>query len=343
MYAEGFIGDQETEPIDIHFQGHIDDHDGKHVHQQHFTQELKRDRQLPEPTAEQKFLQNTGPQPEQRPCAEHAVHLITAEECKDPGYSRSNKCIFQQLAQFVSGDRRQFAAKVLFDPWAGVTFVFVLYEPILRLLSYFWPITIARKESLMGPLDIRWENGHKVLNSRNGNQSFGSLHEVWRETFKRIDPRTIRIDSVLALGLGGGSVPQILRREWKVRSPITVIDIDPVMLDIAKEHFGLNDIDNMTIIQGDAIVQLHSLKKRFDLILVDLFDDLDMARGVETNGFAHGLRDHCNTGGMVCFNTVAYDAGSDARCDRVLTQLKKVFSRVNEFRFEGVNRVFVAT
>ncbi len=221
--------------------------------------------------------------------------------------------------------------------------MFVLGEGFYRWLSHLWPITIKTAESQMGPVSIRWENGHKVLNSKNGNQSFGSLHEVWVMTFEAIGLEKLKPGSVLLLGLGGGSVPHILRDQWQIGAPITIIELDPQMIRIARDHFGLGDLDNITIIQGDATIQLHSLKKRFDLIVIDLFSDLDMARGVETNGFAHALRDRCNEGGTVCFNTVAYDPKSNVRCDQVLSQLKKVFSQVNEFKFEGVNRVFVAS
>src|SRR5687767_321259 len=55
------------------------------------------------------------------------------------------------------------AAKVLCDRSAGVTFAFVLREDIYRWLSHLWPIRVARSESLMGEVEIRWENGHKVL------------------------------------------------------------------------------------------------------------------------------------------------------------------------------------
>ncbi len=194
----------------------------------------------------------------------------------------------------------------------------------------------------MGALEIRWENGRKVLNSDNGNQSFGSLHGVWVQTFAALDLPTRNIRTVLMLGLGAGSVVHILRKELHIPAPITAVEVDPVMVGLAREQFGLKYMDNVHVVQGDAIVQLHALSKRFDLVVVDLFADLDMARGVDTNGFAHGLRDRCAEGGLVCFNTVGYDAISSARCERVLVQLKKVFSTVDEFRFEGVNRVFVA-
>ncbi|MDQ3101124.1 MAG: fused MFS/spermidine synthase [Bacteroidota bacterium] len=222
-------------------------------------------------------------------------------------------------------------------------FVIMSSDRLRRALSYLWPVPIRNISSATGKLQVRWENGHKVLNSKHGNQSFGSLHEVWRRTFKTIELADRNFNSVLLLGLGGGSVIHIIRDELKMEIPITVIEIDPIMFRLAKDEFGLNTYKHITVIQGDAIVQLHSLKKRYDLIVIDLFNDLDMARGVETNGFAHALRDRCTDGGLICFNTVSHSVQSAARCERVHTELKKVFNKVDEYQFEGMNRVFVGS
>lgn len=214
-------------------------------------------------------------------------------------------------------------------------------DQFIRLLSYIFPIRAQLANGKFGPLEVRWENGRKVLNSVNGNQSFGSLHRVWQnalsEAFKDLRPKT-----VLMLGYGGGSAAFILRNELRSTALITAIELDPCMIDLAASHFGSKSIEHFTMIHGDAIVQIHALKDRFDLILVDLFEDLDLARGVDTSGFAHGLRDRCEHGGMVCFNTVAYDEISGKRSQRIADHLGRVFNSVNEFRYEGVNRVFIA-
>jgi spermidine synthase len=214
-------------------------------------------------------------------------------------------------------------------------------EFILRLLSWIWPVPIERIQGRMGWLEVRWECGRKVLNSEQGNQSFGTLHQVWARTFEAVDLASRPVRSVLLLGLGGGSVPHILFREPGLKPEMTVLEFDPVMIDIARRHFALDP--RIKIIQGDAFVQIHALKDRFDLVLVDLFIDLDMAQGVDTNGFIHALQDRCQGHGIVCFNTVAYDTASDLRCDRILHQLNRVFLNVKELRLEGVNRVFVAS
>lgn len=199
---------------------------------------------------------------------------------------------------------------------------------------------VASYHGRSGPLEVRYEAGRLVLNSAQGNQSFGSLHRVWQQVLHRFALQASPPRNVLLLGLGGGSVPRILRDELRIGAPITAVELDPVMIEIGRQHFGLGRYADLRIIEGDAIVQAHALKERFDLVLVDLFDDLDLARGTDTLGFAHALRDRCQ--GTLCFNTVAYDDGSSARCDRVKENLSRVFSSVDEWRFEDVNRVFIA-
>lgn len=211
---------------------------------------------------------------------------------------------------------------------------------IKRLMSYIWPIPVERFTGALGVLEVRYEEGDLVLNSAQGNQSFGSLHRVWQRVFAGIGLKRSPPADVLLLGLGGGSVPRILRRELGLACPITAVEFDPAMISAAKRHFGLNEWPALTVVEGDAIVRVHAMKQRFGLVLIDLFDDLDLAPGVDTAGFAHALRDRCD--GTLCFNTVDYDAESGVRCDRVLANLKKVFSSVDELRLEGVNRVFIA-
>lgn len=209
-----------------------------------------------------------------------------------------------------------------------------------RWLSWAWPIPAGLTSGRHGELQLRYENGRLVLNSANANQSFGSLHRVWQQVFRLMELKEHPPKDILLLGLGGGSVPRIVREELGLAVPITAVEIDPVMILLAKEQFGLDRYDAVHVVEGDAVVQAHAMRERYDLVLVDLFEDLDLARGVDTLGFAHALRDRC--AGTLCFNTVAYDAASDARCERVKQHLSKVFGSVEEWRLEDVNRVFVA-
>jgi spermidine synthase len=210
-----------------------------------------------------------------------------------------------------------------------------------KILSWLWPMTHVRADGLFGPLEVRWENGRKVLNSEFGNQSFGSLHRVWQSTLAQLDLTTRPPRSVLILGLGGGSLLEILREELGMSAPITAVELDPTMVELARTHFGSTRHQDVSVLVGDAMIQVHALRERYDLVLVDLFDDLDLARGVDSRSFIHGLRDRCAENGVVCINTVSYNEDSEKRCGSVRTQAERAFHEVTELRLEDVNRVLI--
>ncbi|HRH71148.1 MAG TPA: fused MFS/spermidine synthase [Flavobacteriales bacterium] len=211
-----------------------------------------------------------------------------------------------------------------------------------RALSWLWPTTEARTEGHFGRLEVRWENGRKVLNSANANQSFGALHRVWKKTLTHLDLSADPPRSVLMLGLGAGSAVAILREELGIPCPITAVELDPEIVRLAHTHFQLGRFRDLKVMEGDATIQIHALRDRYDLVLVDLFDDLDLARGVDSRSFVHGLRDRCSETGRICFNTVAYDEVSDRRCQAVHDHTQRVFHGVEELRLEEVNRMFIA-
>ncbi len=211
-----------------------------------------------------------------------------------------------------------------------------------KWLSWVWPVRTGQTQGRHGLLEIRWEYGRKVLNSSHGNQSFGSLHSVLQGAFAYMDLGHAPPRDVLLLGLGGGSAIHILRQELDIRCPITAVEIDPAMVELARSEFGLDTYPDVQVVLGDAIIHVQAMRHRFGIVVVDLFADLDLAQGVDTAGFAHALRDRCAEDGVVCFNTVSYDKPSDARCAKVKDRLSRVFGSVEEFRTEEFNRVFIA-
>lgn len=198
-------------------------------------------------------------------------------------------------------------------------------ELIWRLLSYVWPVRLARYQGAFGPLDVAYEYGVKVLNTPNANQSHGSLHTIWQRVFRQVlsteDPPT----SVLLLGLGGGSVVKILRDERGIGAPITAVELDPVMVRIAKDHFGLNGFSDVDVVIGDAFAKLDGLTGQFDLVVVDVFVDDEVPTFMARPEVIDRLMSLTAQGGHLLINTM--DRGpEEARMSR---QLATAFERRN--------------
>jgi spermidine synthase len=213
---------------------------------------------------------------------------------------------------------------------------------IPRLMSFRTPHLIERCEGLFGPLEVCWERGRKVINSAHANQSHGALHRVLHAALRPALREIGAPRNTLLLGLGGGSAVRIIGRELRMPHRILAVELDPAMIDLAARHFGMKNHDRLQVVQGDAIILAHTLRERFDLVVVDLFADSEPAQGGATSGFIHALRDRLAEGGRICFNTMAYDARTREHSERVHGLLRRAFLHVRIIEAEGVNRVFIA-
>ncbi len=138
-----------------------------------------------------------------------------------------------------------------------------------NLLSFIWPQTRKVNSDYNGVLEITLINGRKVLNSKNANYSFGSLQRILEIGLNEFE--LTNINSILLLGLGGGSVIKSLRDKYKYKGKIVAIEIDAKIIEIAKEEFSISNTKNLTIINHDAFDFVKNPTHQFDLIIVDLF------------------------------------------------------------------------
>jgi predicted O-methyltransferase YrrM len=173
------------------------------------------------------------------------------------------------------------------------------------LLSFVARQRIVRRSSDHHAfLEVSIVRGRTVLDGATVNYSFGGLHEVFAQAFERLDIRSREPRSVLVLGLGAGSVVHLLRRDLLVKAPITALEIDPVMVEIARTHFALDSWPNLEVITADAVEWAARSERRFDLAIVDLFHEADVPAACRTRRFLETLRDRLAPGGMLVFNVV---------------------------------------
>lgn len=151
-----------------------------------------------------------------------------------------------------------------------------------------------------GILEIRMDRGQKVLDSPNTSYSYGNLQKVWDKTLERIT--LSHKQRVLVLGMGGGSVIQLLREKYEFDGPIVAVEIDPVIVAIASEEFGIRNSRKLKIICTDAMDFVKRTTRGFDLILIDLFIDDRVPEKILSSGFWESLARHCKPGGRIFFN-----------------------------------------
>ncbi len=67
-------------------------------------------------------------------------------------------------------------------------------------------------------LEITWYNGKKHLNTKNANYSYGSLQAILKFGLEKIELK--HMNSILLLGLGGGSVIETLRQDFNYQKQL---------------------------------------------------------------------------------------------------------------------------
>lgn len=180
---------------------------------------------------------------------------------------------------------------------------------IKRLLSYILPVKIYQKKSEFSKnLEVTWNNGYLVLDSENTNYSFGSLQRVLKKGLKYIGyDRINTFENILILGVAGGSIIETLKNEVKFEGKITGVEIDRTVVEIANNYFGLNQYKNVEIVIDDAFEFVLKTKERYDLIVIDIFQDTIMPNFLFEDYFINRVNFLLNVNGFILFNTMVLD------------------------------------
>ena len=175
-----------------------------------------------------------------------------------------------------------------------------------KLFSYLIPITIFKQKSaLSNTLEVTWADGKLVLDSENTNYSYGNLQRILRKGLIKIGLEKIKsMQSILVLGVAGGSVIRTLVDEINFEGKITGIEIDKDIIAIANTYFHLDSIPNLEIIIDDAYKYVSNNDCKFDLIIIDIFQYSKMPSFLFESTFISRICELLQPKGFILFNTM---------------------------------------
>lgn len=175
-----------------------------------------------------------------------------------------------------------------------------------KLFSYFIPINVfQQKSNISQTLEVTWINGELVLDSKNTNYSYGSLQRILRKGLKFIGFERIKtMDHILVLGVAGGSVIKTLVNEINFEGKITGVEIDNSVITIANEYFHLDQIKNLEIIIDDAFEFVLKTKNKYDVVIIDVFQDTKMPNFLFETFFINRICYLLQPKGFILFNTM---------------------------------------
>lgn len=110
--------------------------------------------------------------------------------------------------------------------------------------------------------------------------------------------------SVLFLGGGTFTLPQHVAKAYP-DTQIDVVEIDPKLAGIAREHFFYQDPHNVQLIFNDARTYVNQTDKVYDVVVVDVYGDVSVPFGFMTREYGERIHAITAEGGVVITNMVA--------------------------------------
>jgi spermidine synthase len=206
-------------------------------------------------------------------------------------------------------------------------------------LSYFYLTTIKKLKSAYNPgLCIQMEAGKLLLNTTNANYSYGNLHKVFEEVFELMDLSEKPPQNVLILGLGTGSVIDIMQRQYGLDPNIVAIEIDQEIVNVL-EYWDKLDLNKTELRVGDAFILVNTLNHKFDLIIVDLFIDLNVHPKIHDIAFVEQLSQLLQNEGRILINYVVNTKEQSQKFADYQLLLMRYFKEIVGHEVMGMNRV----
>ena len=176
-----------------------------------------------------------------------------------------------------------------------------------NIMSFLYPMKIeSRTGSLTPYLEVIKFQGKQELNSLTVNYSFGGLHKIFEQLFKKIDIEKFDFKNVLILGMGAGSIVSLLEKKHKINCHITAVEKDEVVIELAKKYFNIDEYKSLTIIQEDAFEYVCRTKEKYDLIISDLFIESDVPEKFKSNEYLVNLKRISKDSCCIIYNKMTY-------------------------------------
>lgn len=125
-------------------------------------------------------------------------------------------------------------------------------------------------------------------------------------------------DSVLMIGLGGGSLAKFIRK-FRPQTQITAVEIDDRIIAAARAYFELpHDDVTLQVIHGDGAAYVAKHRASADVILLDGFDHGNQVEALATEAFYTACRRALRPQGVLVVNLWGRDMQFTEYFERLL-------------------------
>jgi spermidine synthase len=216
-----------------------------------------------------------------------------------------------------------------------------LVSKLKYFLSFIFDVKIETTESILNPfLQVVIRNGRLLLNTYNANYSYGSLQDAFRFVFKKIKIEDKKIKDILVLGFGCGSVAALFNGYKNVE--ITGVEADEKVLALYEKYFIEEITSELILVEAFSEDYVTTISKTYDLIIVDVFIDIEVPSSIKESSFYKPLQNRLNKNGILIFNFIVLNEKEQIEFEKIEDYFKLNYRRVETIEFMKFNKILVA-
>ena len=169
---------------------------------------------------------------------------------------------------------------------------------------------LYEKDSLYHHIRVSQVANYRYLsfNRARGNQSAVNVNDPSELKFAYTQASFLSLvffekepESILYVGLGGGSMPRVMAK-YLPHAKIDLVEIDPDVVMVAKKYFLFEPTPNMRIFEQDGRQFLRRSKDQYDLIVLDAYNDAAIPFHLTTQEFFELVKQRLTPRGVVATN-----------------------------------------
>ncbi|MFB6111076.1 MAG: spermidine synthase [Halobacteriaceae archaeon] len=139
------------------------------------------------------------------------------------------------------------------------------------------------------------------------------------------------VDRVLFIGGGGFSTPKRYLEEYP-NVTVDVVELDPVVIDVARQYFNVSRSERLNVIQGDGREFLEETNREYDVIVLDAYRQDRVPYHMTTVEFFRLAKDRLDSDGALVANVISARSGSGSEFFRAeFKTLQQAFPHVYAF------------
>jgi len=195
-------------------------------------------------------------------------------------------------------------------------------------LFFFIPKKIAGSHSRFNEkIDVVERFGKKELYVNGIQQSGSYTKRLWKKGLTDLLQKpTGIVKNILILGVGGGTLFPLLHKSFP-DATVTAVDVDEEIISLYKKYFSDNNTSYLRLVCSDARNFLTREKKKFDIIIIDIYTGNDVPGFVTDTKFLNSCHERLAPRGNVIINYFSYK-NQLSKSKRLLDRLSKIYQAV---------------